>query len=94
MYLILDDSGVWGSSLPSQHYSSCPLDDEGEALFVGWYSLLIQDDAAIGGVLADWLEEQKPNLLATSPDPVIDGRRLDAFILRRRKQFWALAEVV
>jgi hypothetical protein len=50
-----------------------PVSSDGASLLRAWWNTKGEEDAAVSGVLADWLSENRTALLAeaTGPDPAV-----------------------
>jgi hypothetical protein len=96
MYLVLEvvvPAKGWGSELP--YLLSSPvqgeyayrLADDGVFLLRGWHSCGYPVDSTISGVFADYLEENREELLTGATGPSDPAARLDALITYLRDRF-------
>src|SRR5947208_3113276 len=69
------------------HYCSYPVWPELRALIVDWNGQPLTEDSHLSGVLADYLQDHRVELLEGATGPTDPGERLDGFIEYLRIRF-------
>ncbi len=93
MYLHLLEGFFYAWDEPQSGYTVMQMADTGAGLISRWKNIPEAEDHHISGVLADWLEDNRDDLLSTATGPA-PAERLDALINRLRRKFRSLTEVV